>query len=40
MHIAGFWSAFCAAVVVSLVSVVGSWFIGPTGKFEIAVRRR
>jgi putative membrane protein len=40
MHIAGFWSAFCTAVVVSLVSVVGSWFIGPTGKFEIAVRRR
>ena len=40
MHIAGFWSAFCTAVVVSLVSVVGSWFIGPTGKFEIAVRLR
>ena len=40
MHVAGFWSAFWTSVVVSLVSVVGSWFIGPKGKFEIAVRRR
>jgi putative membrane protein len=40
MHIAGFWSAFWTAVVVSLVSMVGSWFVGPKGKFEIAVRRR
>src|SRR5476651_2348486 len=28
MHIAGFWSAFWTAVIVSLVSIVGSWFIG------------
>jgi putative membrane protein len=28
MHVAGFWSALWTAVVVSLVSVVGSWFIG------------
>src|SRR5450755_4091591 len=40
MHIAGFWSAFWTAMVVSLVSVVGSWFVGPKGKFELAVRRR
>jgi putative membrane protein len=40
MHVAGFWSAFWAAVVVSLVSMVGSWFIGPKGRFEVIVKRR
>jgi putative membrane protein len=39
MHVAGFWPAFWTSVVVSLVSIVGSWFIGPKGKFEIIVRR-
>jgi len=28
-HIAGFWPAFLGAIVVSLVSSVGSWFFGP-----------
>ncbi len=40
MHVAGFWSAFWTAVIVSGVSVVGSWFVGPKGKVEIIVRRR
>jgi putative membrane protein len=40
MHVAGFWSAFWAAVLVSLVSMVGSWFVGPKGKIEVIVRRR
>jgi putative membrane protein len=40
MHVAGFVSAFWTSVVVSLVGMVGSWFIGPKGRFEIAVRRR
>jgi putative membrane protein len=40
MHVAGFWAAFWTAVVVSLVSIVGSWFVGPKGKFEIIVKRR
>ena len=40
MHLAGFGSAFWAAVVVSLTGMVGSWFIGPKGKFEVIVRRR
>jgi putative membrane protein len=39
MHLAGFWSAFWTAVVVSLVSMVGSWFIGARGKFEVMKRR-
>jgi putative membrane protein len=40
MHLAGFGSAFWAAVIVSLTSMVGSWFIGPKGKFEVIVKRR
>ncbi|MDP9011059.1 MAG: phage holin family protein [Pseudomonadota bacterium] len=39
MHLAGFWSAFWTAVVVSLVSMVGSWFIGARGKLEVMKRR-
>jgi putative membrane protein len=40
MHVAGFGAAFWTAVVVSLVSMVGSWFIGPRGRFEVIVKRR
>jgi putative membrane protein len=40
MHVAGFWAAFWTAVIVSLVSTVGSWFVGPRGRFEVIVKRR
>jgi len=40
MYVAGFWAAFWTAVIVSVVSVVGSWFVGPKGRVEIIVRRR
>jgi len=40
MHVAGFWSAFWTAVLVSLVSFVGSWFVGGNGKVEVIVKRR
>jgi putative membrane protein len=40
MHVDGFWAAFWTAVIVSVVSVVGSWFVGPKGRVEIIVRRR
>ena len=40
MHIAGFWSAFWTAVLVSLVSFVGSWFVGGKGRVEVIVKRR
>ncbi len=40
MHVAGFWSAFWTAVLVSLVSFVGSWFVGGKGKVEVIVKRR
>lgn len=38
--ITGFWPAVGASIVVSLVSWVASWFIGPRGRFEILVARR
>jgi putative membrane protein len=40
MHLAGFRAAFWSAILVSLTSMVGSWFIGPKGKIEVVVRRR
>jgi putative membrane protein len=40
MHLSGFGSAFWSAVLVSLTSMVGSWFIGPKGRFEVIVKRR
>ncbi|MDF3018980.1 MAG: rane protein [Steroidobacteraceae bacterium] len=33
--IAGFWSAVGAALIVSVVSWIGSWFIGPRGRVEV-----
>jgi putative membrane protein len=39
MHVAGFGPAFWTALVVSLVSIVGSWFVGPKGRVDIMVRR-
>lgn len=40
MHVMGFWAAFWTALLVSLVSFVGSWFVGGRGKFEVIARRR
>jgi putative membrane protein len=40
MHIAGFWSAFWTALLVSVVSFVGSWFVGGKGRVEVIVKRR
>jgi putative membrane protein len=40
MHLAGFGAAFWTALIVSIVSIVGSWFVGPKGKVDIIVHRR
>ena len=40
MHLAGFWSAFWSALLVSLTSMVCSWFVGPKGRIEVIVKRR
>jgi putative membrane protein len=31
----GFWSAVGAAIIVSVISWIGSWFIGPRGRIEV-----
>ena len=40
MHVAGFWSAFWTSVIVSVVSFVGSWFVGGRGRVEVIMKRR
>jgi putative membrane protein len=40
MHVAGFGAAFWTSILVALVSMVGSWFVGGKGKFEVYVKRR
>ncbi len=40
MHLAGFWAAFWTAAIVSLVSFVGSWLIGPSGRIQVMIKRR
>jgi putative membrane protein len=39
MHIAGFWAALWTSLICSVVSMIGSWFIGPKGRVEIIVKR-
>ena len=38
--VAGLGSAILGALVVSITSMLGSWFIGPTGRVEVIVVRR
>jgi putative membrane protein len=40
MHLSGFGAAFWTSILVSLVSMVGSWFVGGKGKIELYVKRR
>jgi putative membrane protein len=40
MHVDGFGAAFWASILVSLVSMIGSWFVGGKGKVEVYVKRR
>jgi len=37
--ISGFWPAVFGSVVISIVSWLASWFIGPRGRIEVVVRR-
>ena len=38
--VAGFWSATFGAIIVSLTSTIASWYIGPSGRYEVFVVRR
>lgn len=40
MHVNGFGAAFWTAILVSVVSMVGSWFVGGKGKVEVFVKKR
>ena len=40
MRISGFAAAFWTAILVSLVSMVGSWFVGGKGRVEVIRTRR
>ena len=40
MHLSGFGAAFWTALIVSIVSMLGSWIIGPKGRIDVIVKRR
>ena len=39
-HLSGLWAALFGALVVSITSWLGSWFIGPRGRYEVIVVQR
>jgi len=39
-HVADFRAALLASLIVSVTGWLGSWFIGPQGKYEVYVQRR
>jgi putative membrane protein len=39
-HVADFGAALLASLIVSVTGWLGSWFIGPQGKYEVYVHRR
>ena len=38
--VAGFWSAIFGAIVVGVTGTIASWYIGPSGRYEVFVVRR
>lgn len=40
MHVTSFGAAFWTSILVSLVSFIGSWFVGGKGRVEVLRRRR
>ena len=38
--VAGFWPAIFGAIVVSVTGTIASWYIGPSGHYEVFVIRR
>jgi len=38
--VTGFWSAIFGAIVVSVTGTVASWYIGPSGRYEVFVVHR
>ena len=38
-HVAGFWDAFWGAIIVSIVSWIGSAIFGPRGNIQVTINR-
>ncbi len=38
--VSGFWAALFGSLVVSITSTLASWYIGPSGRYEVLVVRR
>jgi putative membrane protein len=38
--VAGFWSAIFGSMIVSVTSTIATWYIGPSGRYEVYVMRR
>lgn len=38
--VSGFWAALFGSLVVSITSTLASWYIGPSGRYEVMVVRR
>ena len=38
--VSGFWSALFGAIIVSITSTIASWYIGPSGRYELFIIRR
>jgi putative membrane protein len=39
-HVAGFFSALFGAMIVSLTSMLASWYVGPNGRYEVLIINR
>jgi putative membrane protein len=39
-NVAGFWSAIFGSIIVSVTSTMATWYIGPSGRYEVYVMRR
>jgi len=39
-HVAGFFSALFGAIIVSFTGTIASWYIGPSGRYEVFVINR
>lgn len=39
-EVTGFWAALGGAIIVSLISWLASWFIGPKGRYEVVINRK
>lgn len=39
-YVSGFWAAAFGAIIVSVTSIVASWYIGPDGRYQVIIVER